>query len=162
MRVLIVYGTQSGTTGALAQHMASALEREHAVQVPHERDARDALADGIDLLIVGAPTQFGGRRLLGRSFLKGLRQHGFAGVVAAAFDTRLAGETNGVAEVIARYMTDAGCGLVAPPEGFLVTGMKGPMAPGEEVRAGAWAHDLATAAGTRNRGLESVAARAAR
>ena len=146
MKILIVYGTQFGTTGALARDMAAALERDHAVAVMHERDARQALADGIDLLIYGAPTQFGGRRLLGRPFLKGLRRHGFAGVAAAAFDTRMAGEAHPVTSVIAGQLRDAGCRLVLPPEGFFVADMKGPMAPGEEVRARAWAHDVAVAA----------------
>lgn len=53
------------------------------------RDARALTGDGVDLLLVGAPTQMFGRRLLVRSFLDGLTRHGYGGVAVVAFDTRM-------------------------------------------------------------------------
>jgi flavodoxin len=156
MNILIVYGTQFGTTGALAAAMASALEAEHSVRVLHERDARTVVADGIDLLIVGAPTQLGGHRLLGRAFLAELRQQGFMGVDAAAFDTHLAGAPGSAAEVVAGYLQEAGCPLVVPPEGFVVTEFNGPPGPGEEERARAWAHHVADIAVALRGALEAA------
>ena len=149
MDVLIVYGSQFGTTERLASTMALALGREHQVRVVHARDAAHVTGAGVDLLIVGAPTQLHGLRLLARPFLTGLADRGFRDVAAAAFDTRLAGgpdRTGAAADGIARRLEAAGCRLVRRPEGFLVSDLKGPLAEGEDARAVDWALDVAAAA----------------
>ena len=106
--------------------------------------AAKVTGDGVDLLLVGTPTQFGGRRLLVRPFLRSLRQHGFAGVDAAAFDTRSPGPGSGSAAIpVAEALTAAGCRLVMEPEGFIVSGGKGALAIGEEERAAQWARHAA-------------------
>ena len=146
MNVLVVYGSQFGNTERIARTIGAALEASHGVQVVGARDAR-ALAGGpVDLLIVGAPTQMFGRRLIVRSFLDGLKRQGFDGVPAAAFDTRMGTPTEknaAASETIAARLEAAGCQLVATPESFLVTGFTGPLAEGEEDRARRWAVRLA-------------------
>ena len=120
MEVLIVYGSQFGTTEHLANAMATALSPMHTVYVRHAREADRISGRKIDLLIVGAPTQMHGLRLLVRPFLAGLADHGFRDVAAAAFDTRGAGsveQTGSAAVAIARRLERAGCRLVRPPEG---------------------------------------------
>jgi hypothetical protein len=100
---------------------------------------------GVDLLLVGAPTRLRGHRILVRRFLEGLREHGFAHMAAAAFDTRLPGEerdTGAAARVIADTLRDAGCLNVVEPESFVVAGIRGPLAEGEEDRARAWARHV--------------------
>ena len=142
MNVLIAYASQFGNTEHLARVIGSALESHHAVRVVATREARDVTNDGVHLLFVGAPTQLFGRRLLVRSFLDGLTRHGFTGVAAAAFDTRMGTPTQknaAEAEVIAARLQAAGCRLVVPPESFLVKGFTGPLVDGEEERARAWA-----------------------
>jgi len=142
MNVLIVYGTQFGTTEHLARVIGAAIEPTNSVQITAAERAHELTGHGIDLLIVGAPTQVFGRRLLVRSFLRGLGEQGFAGMDCAAFDTRMGTAAQGnasEAEVIADQLVDAGCRLVVPPESFFVTGFKGPMADGEEDRARTWA-----------------------
>ena len=149
MDVLIVYGSQFGTTEHLANVMAAALSPTHTVYVRHARETDRISGREIDLLIVGAPTQMHGLRLLVRPFLAGLAEHGFREVAAAAFDTRGAGsveQTGSAAASIARRLERAGCRLVKPPEGFVVTDLKGPLAEGEEARAVAWVLDVAAAA----------------
>jgi hypothetical protein len=87
-----------------------------------------------------------GRRLLVRSFLDGLNRHGFGGLAAAAFDTRMGTPTEknaAVSETIAARLQAAGCELVVPPESFLVAGFTGPLVDGEEQRARTWALDVA-------------------
>ena len=84
MNVLVVYASQFGNTARLARVVGSALEPRHHVRVVTFRDARGLTGEAVDLLLVGAPTQMFGRRLLVRTFLDGLRRHGFAGVAAAA------------------------------------------------------------------------------
>jgi flavodoxin len=146
VNVLVVYGSQFGNTERIARTIGSALEGRHHVRVVGARDAR-ALAGGpIDLLIVGAPTQMFGRRLIVRAFLDGLQRQGFGSVAAAAFDTRMGTPTEknaAASETIARRLEAAGCRLVAVPESFLVAGFTGPLVDGEEERAKHWALGLA-------------------
>jgi flavodoxin len=145
MNVLVVYASQFGNTERLARVIGAALEPRHQVRFVRAKDARTLTGEGVDLLFVGAPTQMFGRRLLVRSFLDGLGRHGFGGVAAAAFDTRMGTPTQknaAEAEVIAGRLQAAGCRLVVPPESFLVAGFTGPLVEGEEQRARTWALDV--------------------
>jgi flavodoxin len=145
MNVLVVYASQFGNTERLARAIGSALEPRHSVTVVATKDARSLTGDGVDLLFVGAPTQMFGRRLLVRSFLDGLKSHGFSGHAAAAFDTRMGTPTEknaAASETIAARLRAAGCRLVVPPESFLVAGFTGPLVEGEEQRAKTWALDV--------------------
>jgi hypothetical protein len=64
--------------------------------------------------------------------------------LAAAFDTRLARPfAPGAARSIARCLRRHGYRLVAPPEGFLVTEIEGPLRAGELERAELWGEALA-------------------
>jgi flavodoxin len=142
MNDLVVYASQFGNTERLARVIGSALEPRHGVRVVATKDARALTGEDVDLLLIGAPTQMFGRRLLVRSFLDGLTRHGFGGVAAAAFDTRMGTPTQknaAEAEVIAGRLEAAGCRLMAPPESFLVAGFTGPLVAGEEQRATSWA-----------------------
>ena len=146
MNVLVVYGSQFGNTERIARTIGAALESRHSVQVVGARDARALGGNPVDLLIVGAPTQMFGRRLIVRSFLDGLKRQGFGNVAAAAFDTRMGTPTEknaAASETIATRLEAAGCRLVAPPESFLVAGFTGPLVQGEEDRAKRWALSLA-------------------
>ncbi|MGZ6296417.1 MAG: flavodoxin family protein [Candidatus Limnocylindrales bacterium] len=148
MDIVIVYASQYGNTERIARAMGSALEPRHAVHVVAAADARGLSGAGVDLLMVGAPTQIHGLRLLVRSFLGGLRSHGFAGVPAAAFDTRFQGpkgRTGAVSDVIAKRLAAVGCRLVVPAESLFVADMEGPLVEGEERRAWLWAQDVAEA-----------------
>lgn len=142
MNVLVVYGSQFGNTERIARAIGAALEARHDVEVVGARDARALAGTPIDLLIVGAPTQMFGRRLIVRSFLDGLKRQGIGNVAAAAFDTRMGTPTEknaAASETIASRLEALGCRLIAPPESFLVAGFTGPLVAGEEERARDWA-----------------------
>ena len=146
MHVLVVYGSQFGNTERIARAIGAALEPRHSVQVVAARDARALPGQGVDLLIVGAPTQMFGRRLIVRSFLDGLKRQSFGNVAAAAFDTRMGTPTEknaAASETIAARLQAAGCRLVVPPESFLVAGFTGPLVAGEEEHAKRWASSVA-------------------
>lgn len=146
MNILVVFGSQFGNTERVARVIGGALEPLHTVRIVAARDAQALTADGVDLLIVGAPTQMFGRRLIVRSFLGGLKRHGFTALPAAAFDTRMGTPTEknaAASETIAERLQAAGCRLVAPAESFLVAGFTGPLVEGEEERARRWARGLA-------------------
>jgi flavodoxin len=146
LNILVVYSSRFGNTERLARAIAKALESEHAVRVMPAGDAEDVRGDDVDLLIVGAPTQVRGLLLGVRGFLRTLRNRGFSGRRAAAFDTRMPGErsqTGSASDVIARGLRNAGCQLAIEPESFLVADFTGPLADLEEERAATWARRLA-------------------
>ncbi len=149
MDIVIVYGSQYGNTEHLAQAMGVSLAPEHTVRVLDVKEAATLEGTGVDLLVVGAPTQIHGLRLLVRPFLGSLRDRGFRDVAAAAFDTRLPGsigKTGAASKGIADRLSHAGCRLVRPHESFIVADSEGPLAEGEEARGIAWIRDVAAAA----------------
>jgi menaquinone-dependent protoporphyrinogen IX oxidase len=151
VNVLVVYSTRFGNTERLARAIASALEETATVRVVEASAAEQVHGDGVDLLIVGAPTQVHGLLLGVRGFLRRLKDRGFSGRRAAAFDTRLAGElakTGSAAAVIGRMLQRAGLTLIVAPESFLVADYKGPLADREEARAMTWARRIAAFEGS--------------
>ena len=99
---------------------------------------------GFDLLIVGSPTH-GGFPTEG---IAGLLKASPAleGMNVAVFDTRAKWSLFGYAAPrIARSLERNGGKLLAPPEGFVVLGTKGPLKEGELERAAAWAQQIARA-----------------
>lgn len=146
MEILVVFGSQYGNTQRIARAIARALAPEHRVRVVPAAAASEIRGDGIDVLFVGAPTQMRGLRLLAKPFLDGLVERGFAGTRAAAFDTRMdLGAQLLESTVISHHLVEAGCRLVAKPESFLVLGLEGPLADGEEERAEGWARAVVRA-----------------
>ena len=149
MKILIVYASQYGNTQRIAQAIGGALAAMHEVVVMPSAAATRLRGDDVDLLFVGAPTQMRGLRLLAKPFLRDLDQRGFIGTPAAAFDTRMAlGRQTLESAVIARHLVGSGCRLVIEPESFLVRGLEGPLAAGEEARAATWARAVVQAART--------------
>ena len=163
---VIQLGQQADTTTAVAAAVkfpidaGAVIDGDRSPMNPEEDYGEDAAAqpgrgsygiqaatlpltgDDVDLLLIGAPTQVHGWRLLVRPFLTTLREQAFVGVATAAFDTRMGGPTLGTgsaAEAIAKRARAAGCRLVAPPTGFHVSEVHGHPLPGEEDRAVAWA-----------------------
>jgi flavodoxin len=148
MKALIVYDSVFGNTEKVAQSMAAALQ---ASALPVSQVATDKLR-GLDLLIVGSPTRSFRPTPAISQFLKALLKNHLAGIQVAAFDTRIWLNTidsaafrfivdkgGYAASTMAKALTKEGGKLLAPPEGFLVTGEQGPLKEGELERAAAWA-----------------------
>ena len=148
LEILVIFGSQYGNTHRIARAIARSLSSEHHVRVLPAAAASEVSGAGIDLLFVGAPTQMRGLRLLAKPFLDGLVERGFAGTRAAAFDTRMdLGPQLLESTVISNQLVEAGCRLVAKPESFLVLGLEGPLAEGEEERAESWARAVVRTVG---------------
>jgi hypothetical protein len=154
---------QDGIRSAMPHAQVSCLRAAEA-----NRDA----ALGADLVVVGGPTHAHGMtssitRKMGLKAEQrvpamvpghaaepgaaglGVREwfHGLpraaAGSLGAAFDTR--GEVRmagGAANGIARRLRHRGYEMVAPPAGFIVEDVEGPLRPGELERARAWGAGL--------------------
>jgi flavodoxin len=139
MEALVVYDSTHGNTVQIAQAIGEAIGGRALVAC----EVSPADLNGLDLLIVGSPTH-------GGWFTEGIRDlleasPGLEGASVAAFDTRTATIWNRIlpfgyaAPRIAQRLEKSGGTLVAPPEGFVVLGTKGPLKEGELERAAEWA-----------------------
>ena len=152
MKVLVIAGSAYGNTWSLACAIADTMGNGATALRPNQVAAADM--EGLDLMIVGSPTQ-GGRPIAPiKEFLRSLPAAALSPTRVAAFDTRVAVGDQGfamrrllgiigyAAPKIARDLTAHGGHLVAPPEGFIVEGKEGPLRAGELERAAEWAHRL--------------------
>ncbi len=144
MKTLVIYDSQFGNTEQIAKAIGGGIGVE--AKVVNIKQASPAEFASYDLIIVGAPTQGGRYRPDMRNFLDGLPADAFKNKKAAAFDTRVKGWAKifgWAAPRIEKVLKDKGGNLVAPAEGFIVKGTRGPLVEGEVERAAAWGKDIA-------------------
>jgi hypothetical protein len=159
MNALVVVESMYGNTAKIAE----AIGTQIGAEVVGPAELTDERLEGIDLLVVGAPTHaFGlprastrrdamqktGRPVEGTD--DGLRErlealHDHRGLRTAAFSTRI--EVRGLPsrsadKVIAKMLRKRGFEVVAK-EAFLVDGSEGPIHEGEIERAKAWVAEAA-------------------
>ena len=145
MRALVLYDSIYGHTAQIAQAIGEAI----AGQALRVGEVEPTGLKAFNLLIVGSPTH-GGRYT---EEIQGLLDAlpALEGMDVAAFDTRTDSIWNRLlpfgyaAPRIASVLETRGGNLVAPPEGFVVLGIKGPLREGELERAAGWAKTLAAA-----------------
>jgi flavodoxin len=143
MRALVIYDTRFGNTRIVAEVIARELGRS-AVTLNLD-DVTDASLDGVDVLVVGCPINGWRPTEKMHAFLRNLAPGSLAGVRAAAFDTRVKLFIHGDAAArLSRMLESAGATIVAKPQGFIVQGTEGPLAPGQTGKAGAWAAFVGT------------------
>jgi len=162
MKSLVVYESWFGNTQQVAEKIAAALAPEGEVALVTVDEPLPPL-EGVDLLVVGAPTHVHG--LSSRRSREGAVEQGAPGAPgigargwidalpngargprAAAFDTRAhksALLVGSAARGIARRMRKHGYALAAEPQSFFVQGMPGPLEEGELERAWEWGRTLA-------------------
>lgn len=146
MKALVVYDSTFGNTEKVAQTIAAALGAEA------RRASKTTPADlaGYDLVVIGAPTNGGQATPPMRAFLKSLGKGTAGGKAVAVFDTRDTHRWVSIfgyaAKRITKQLAGYGAVPVAEPEGFFVTGTKGPLKDGELERAADWAAKLTTTA----------------
>jgi len=143
VEALVVYDSQYGNTERIAQAIGEAI----GSQVVRVGDVSPAELKEFDLLIVGSPTHGGWYTPGVKGLLEALPL--LEGFKVAAFDTRTVSIWNRLlpfgyaAPRIARKLEGNGGNLLAPPEGFVVLGIEGPLKDGELERAAGWASGLA-------------------
>ncbi|OGC58359.1 hypothetical protein A2473_01350 [candidate division WWE3 bacterium RIFOXYC2_FULL_42_13] len=156
MKVLVIYDSMYGNTKKVAETVAENLKHFHGVELLAVTDLDSKILSDTDFLVVGTPTQGGRPTENIQKFLDRLEMNSLQGTKVAAFDTRFSEQNQNFAlrtllrtvGYAAPRITDAlkikGGDLVAPPEGFIVSNKKGPLANGELERAKTWAISLAT------------------
>jgi flavodoxin len=148
VKSVVVYGSRSGNTRAVAQAIAGALEEYGPVRLVAAEEASATVWDRCDLLIVGGPTEGRHASPPVRAFFDRLPSHALRGLDAAAFDTRLDWPrllSGSAASEIRRRLVHAGANIVAQPESFRVDG-KPTLRHGEVERAPIWARIVAQSA----------------
>lgn len=152
MKSIVIYDSQFGNTEKIAREIAKILGTR-AVPVS---ELNSAQLEGIDLLVVGSPTQ----RLTATPDLIGwidsLTPGALIGILGAAFDTRFTKDHINSIKVlpffvrifgyaagpIAHRLRKKGAKIIADPEGFFALDTVGPLLEGELVRARDWAAQL--------------------
>ncbi len=155
MKILIIYDSYFKNTEKVAYEVKSALMQEHETEVVRIGDFNVSQLHAIQLLIVGSPTRAFRPTPQISTLIKSLPDNCLCGVNVAAFDTRISAlDINNkffnimarlfgyAAEPIAKGLVKKGGNLVAPAEGFYVTGTEGPLKDGELARAQKWAGNL--------------------
>ena len=142
MKSLVVYESGYGNTERLARAITEALREHGEARVSPVGGVSGLRAGETDLLVVGTPTQSHGLAEGMREILEGIPEGSLKGMRALAFDTRYRGPRlirGSAAKDITSLLRHLGCRLLASPESFFVKGEEGPLEPGEEHRAQAWA-----------------------
>lgn len=155
MKCLVIYDSMFGNTEKVAHAIGTALQPTNEVGVITVNDYSPADIQGLDMLIVGSPTQsFRPTRQIS-ALLKQFPNSGLNNIKVASFDTRIRiKDVNSAflafmvnifgyaAQVIAHRLKSKGGDLIIPPEGFYVEDKEGPLFIGELDRAQSWAKQL--------------------
>jgi menaquinone-dependent protoporphyrinogen IX oxidase len=155
MKTVVLYDSVFGNTQRVAEAIASSLGSHSQVDILRPSDQALQRLTGTELLVVGAPTRGFRPTDAISDLLKRIPSRALKETRVAAFDTRFKADelksattrfvvkTGGyAAKRIASQLEKAGGALVAPPEGFYVEDVEGPLKVGELERAAAWAITL--------------------
>ncbi len=144
MKASIVYDSVYGNTEKIARAVAEAITPSYEVKIVRVGEANPSELASTDLLIVGAPTHAGRPTPAIQDLLNKVPK--LQGINIAAFDTRITTKLVRVfgyaAGRIAGNLKRKGGTLIVSPEGFFVTGNKGPLKEGELERAAGWAKGI--------------------
>ncbi len=145
MMTLLVYDSIYGNTEKIAKSIAAGLGKD--VQLVRAAEAYPGKVKEVDLLVVGTPIHGGRPTPDVHNFIEHILATDLKGKKIAAFDTRtptrFAKLFGYAADRIIDFLKEKGGVPIAPPEGFVVKGNKGPLANGELDRAAAWGRSLA-------------------
>ena len=144
MNVLIVCDSKFGNTRKVAEAIGAALNDTNSVRI---RSADESIeTSGVDMLLVGGPTQAHGASQTLKAALGRLSKGSLAGTRTATFDTRFRLPkvfTGSAARSAEAVLKRAGGTRAAAPQSFFVTREDPPvLEPGELERAAAWGKTL--------------------
>ena len=144
MNTVVVYDSQFGNTEQIAQAIASNLRAFGQAQAVRVDPAHPVEFQGVDLLILGCPTQGFRPTPAMLSFLGKVSSQSLSGLTVACFDTRFRGRLwkHSAAQHMAGQLHTMRVDPLVPPESFFVKFTKdgkGPLLAGEVERAASWA-----------------------
>ncbi|MBN2075869.1 MAG: flavodoxin family protein [Dehalococcoidales bacterium] len=144
MKVLVIYDSVYGNTEEIAKSMGEAIGSETKVVKAENSGPGDF--ESVELVIAGSPTYGGRPTPKMKEFLDSIKTVSLKDVKIAAFDTRVPATWVKIfgfaAGKIQKRLKSQGGKSVIKPEGFYVSGTKGPLVEGEYERAAKWAQDI--------------------
>ncbi|HEX6542798.1 MAG TPA: flavodoxin domain-containing protein [Ktedonobacterales bacterium] len=153
MNSMVIYATRYGNTGRIAEAIAEGLRPHGDVSLLPMDEVSAIPSNGIDLMVVGGPTEGHGMTDPVARFFDHLDINAMHGKAIVAFDTRFRWPrwlSGSAGAAITRRLRRMGAHVVAPPESFFVAGgINSPVTdepllePGETERATSWAATLA-------------------
>jgi flavodoxin len=146
MKTLVIYDSKFGNTEAVARVIG---ETVNCPQLRHAQAVEPDDLRGLDLLVVGSPTQGGRPTKAIQNLLNEIPAQTLNHTRIAAFDTRipargfflraLMGVIGYAAPKIDAKLRAKGGTKAVAPQGFLVTGTEGLLQDGELAKAAEWA-----------------------
>lgn len=146
MNSIVIYASHFGNTKRIAEAIADGLRAHGTARVLSVEVAPTTLPIGIDLVVIGGPTEAFRMTQPMSHYLDSLEAGALHGIAAAAFDTRLHMPRwllGSAAVGVERRLVEAGTRVIAPRESFFVVGSPAELVPGELERAKAWGAALA-------------------
>ena len=144
MKILVVYDSVYGNTEEIAKAIGDGIGED--AKVVKAENTGPADLESIELLITGSPTYGGRPTPKMKEFLERIKTISLKDVKIAAFDTRVPATWVKIfgfaAGKIEKQLKSKGGKSVIKPEGFFVTGTRGPLVEGELKRAAKWAQDI--------------------
>ena len=145
MKTLILYDSLYGNTKIIAEAIGEAMPGQVALINVTEVDVSEI--NTYDVLILGGPTHGGGISENVQALLERIQPSALEGKPVAVFDTRMTNKLillfGCAAPKISGTLKQKSAELVGKPEGFFVSGGKGPLKEGEIERAVAWGREIA-------------------
>ncbi len=145
MNVLVIYDSQFGNTEQIARAIANMFSEFGQVRTVRVDPTQAVDFQGMDLLILGCPTQGWKPTPAMQTFLGNVSPKSLKGLAVACFDTRFNKPrwmTGSAARVMDKKLRAMGVLPALAPESFFVAGTEGPLANGELERAAKWARML--------------------
>ena len=145
MNALVLYDSQYGNTERIAQAIAEKLAEYGEARAVRLDPRQPVELQGVDVFIVGCPTQGWRPTPAIQSFLEEVSSEELRHLAVACFDTRFRLPrfvTGSAANVMASKLREKGTSLLADPESFFVKGTEGPLREGELARASTWARQI--------------------
>jgi flavodoxin len=146
MNALVLYDSQYGDTQRIAQAIADKLAEFGEARAVRLDPSQPVELQGVDVFIVGCPTQGWRPTPATQSFLEEVSFEELRSLAVACFDTRFRLPrfmTGSAANVNARKLREKGISLLVAPESFFVKGTEEPLRNGELERAATWARQIA-------------------
>jgi flavodoxin len=145
MNALVLYDSQYGDTERIAQAIADTLAEFGEAQAVRLDPSQPVDLQGVDVFIVGCPTQGWRPTQAVQSFLEEVSSEELRSLAGACFDTRFRLPrfmTGSAAKVMAGKLREKGVSLLVEPESYFVEGTEGPLREGELERAATWARQI--------------------
>ena len=144
MKALVLFDSKHGNTEKIAQAITVGLKEGQVETVECRALSQSGEEDfrGKDLWVLGTPTHYGTVPFRYSALLKNALKEEHPGVRTAIFDTRMKDFPKGAAVKLRKILEKKGK-LILAEASFVVDGMRGPLAEGEEERAKVFGKQIA-------------------